>query len=180
LRSKSRLPQINDRILADKLQVISEKGENFGVITKDDALLKSQAAGLDLVVISDSGPDGVPVAKIMDFGKGLYSKKKKFSEGKKKQKAVKVKEIKVRPKISDHDFLTKLNQGIKFLTEGKRLKVTVMFRGRENANKKELGPQMFDKVSQTLNASDKIPSKNLVSEKTVGTGQFWSRVYYIK
>ena len=180
MKNKVNLPQINERILATQLQLITDLGENIGVVTKERALQLASDAGMDLVLISNDGADGVPVAKIMDFGKVIYAKKKKMSEGKKKQKVVKVKELKLRPKISDHDFLTKLNQGVGFLKSGMRLKVTVQFRGRENSNRNELGSQMFSKVDQMLKENPDIPQAALMMEKDSAPGQFWSRVYYLK
>ena len=150
MKNKVNLPQINERILATQLQLITDAGDNIGVVTKERALQLAHDAGMDLVLIANEGADGVPVAKLMDFGKVIYAKKKKMSEGKKKQKVVKVKELKLRPKISDHDFSTKLNQGVGFLKSGMRLKITVQFRGRENSNRNELGAHMFNKINPIL------------------------------
>ena len=84
-------------------------------------------------MIVESGKEGVPVVKIMDFGKALYEKKKKQHEAKKHQKLIQVKEVKISPKIGEHDFQTKMRQAMDFLNEGKRLKITLFFKGRENA-----------------------------------------------
>lgn len=177
---KSKLPLINERIYASRLQVINEAGENLGVLSRDQALALARETGQDLVLISEGATDSMPIAKIMDFGKSLYAKKKKMSEGKKKQKVIKVKELKLRPKIGEHDFITKLNQGIGFLKDGNRLKVTVQFRGRENANRQELGSQMFARVDHILQACPDFPASALASEKEAVVGQFWSRIYYLK
>ncbi|HLB93657.1 MAG TPA: translation initiation factor IF-3 [Candidatus Babeliales bacterium] len=180
MKNKVNLPQINERILATQLQLITDAGDNIGVVTKERALQLAHDAGMDLVLIANEGADGVPVAKLMDFGKVIYAKKKKMSEGKKKQKVVKVKELKLRPKISDHDFSTKLNQGVGFLKSGMRLKITVQFRGRENSNRNELGAHMFNKIDQMLKDNPNIPHAALMMEKDSSPGQFWSRVYYLK
>jgi len=124
-------PNINEHIRTPQLQVITHEGENVGVIARNQALRMADDAGLDLVVINDAGPEGVPIAKIMDHGKVLYEKKKKQSEGK-KQHTIQVKEIKLRPKIGEHDFQTKIKQAVSFLKSGKRVKVSLFFRGREN------------------------------------------------
>ena len=114
----------------------------------------------------------------MDFGRLQYDKKKKSTDAKKKQKQIKIKEIKLRPKIGIHDFDTKLKQGLEFLDEGKRLKVTAMFRGRENASKEELGKELFDRVHLVL--IEKFGESNLISEGDSKAGSFWSKVSYIK
>ncbi|HLB41211.1 MAG TPA: translation initiation factor IF-3 [Candidatus Babeliales bacterium] len=177
---KSKLPLINERIFASRLQLITEAGENLGTVTRDQALAIARETGQDLVLISDGGTEGLPIAKVMDFGKTVYAKKKKLSESKKKQKVIKVKELKLRPKIGEHDFTTKLNQGIAFLKDGNRLKVTVQFRGRENTNRQELGGQMFARIDQALQSCPELPAGAVMSEKEAAMGQFWSRIYYLK
>lgn len=172
------LPQINERIKFDTLQVINFDGQNLGVISKASAVSIAEEAGLDLVLISETGAEGAAVAKIMDFGKSLYDKKKKMSEAKKKQKVIKIKEIKLRPKIGVGDYETKINRGVDFLESGMRLKVTIMFRGRENAHKKVLGDELFGRVHQSL--VERLGEANLVSEGESKAGNFWSKVYYIK
>ncbi len=169
---------INDRIRAPKLQVITDSGENLGVIDRFKALAIAKESSLDLVLLSDSGAEGVPVAKIMDFGKLLYEKKKKKNEAKKHQKVIQIKEIKFRPKIGDHDLLTKMNQAIQFLEEGKRVKCTIAFRGRENITKDERGEEFFKKIDEML--ASRGFSDNLVTEQDAKIGQIWSRIYYIK
>lgn len=177
-KTNKSLPVINERIKVDQLQLIDHMGQNLGVISRAAALAIADEAGLDLVLISDTGSEGVPVAKVMDFGKLQYDKRKKTTDSKKKQKVIKIKEIKLRPKIGIHDFDTKLKQGTEFLEDGKRLKVTAMFRGRENASKEELGKELFDRVSLVL--TEKFGESNLVSEADSKAGSFWSKVYYIK
>lgn len=172
------MPIINEKIRFDQLQCIDARGQNLGIISRSMALELAVEAGLDLVLISETGSEGAPVAKIMDFGKLQYDKKKKSSEAKKKQKLIKVKEIKLRPKIGQHDFDTKLNQGVEFLEDGKHLKVTLMFRGRENANRDELGKELLLRVDQTL--ANHFGEANVVSEADSKAGSFWSKVYYIK
>ena len=95
---------VNEKIRFDKMQVISQDGENFGVISRAEALQAARIAGLDLVLLTQSGTDGLPVAKIMDYGKALYAKKKQAADSKKSQKTIQIKEMKFRPKIGDHDF----------------------------------------------------------------------------
>mgnify|MGYP000892755820 CR=1 FL=1 len=177
-KTNKSLPNINERIKVEQLQLIDHNGQNLGIISRAAALAIADEAGLDLVLISDTGSEGVPVAKIMDFGRLQYDKKKKSTDAKKKQKQIKIKEIKLRPKIGLHDFETKLKQGVEFLNEGKRLKVTAMFRGRENAIKDELGKELFERVHLVL--VDRFGESNLISEADSKAGSFWSKVYYIK
>jgi translation initiation factor IF-3 len=177
-KRRENAPSVNDRIRATKLQVITHTGENLGVIPKADALRIAQEANLDLVLIAESGGLGEPVAKIMDFGKNLYEKKKKQQQQKKNQKEIQIKEVKMRPKIGEHDYETKINQAIKFLGEGKRLKITLTFRGRERATKRERGQMLFDKITATLSARDLLDS--LIIENGSTEGAFWSKFYMLK
>jgi translation initiation factor IF-3 len=165
---------INEFIKADRMQVISSDGENLGVLTKKEALRVAQEAGMDLVVLTDK--DGEVIAKIMDFGKNLYAKKKKAAENKKKQKIVKVKELKLKPKIGEHDYKTKFNQAVGFLNEGNRVKVTLVFRGREASMKEERGAAMFDKIDADFVQA----GLQVISETDTNTHAIWSKIYYLK
>jgi translation initiation factor IF-3 len=171
------MPLINEHIRAPRLQVITHEGQNVGVIDKQQALRLSQAAELDLVLISDQGSEGVPVAKIMDYGKVLYEKKKKSVEAKKKQKLVQVKEIQIRPKIGAHDFQTKIKRAVQFLDEGKHVKIALVFRGREMATKDERGTELFEKVDQAL---QDLGATDLAYERESKMGSTWARIYYKK
>ena len=175
---KEVLPLINEQIRATTVQLIDGDGANVGVVARAQALQMAEQAGLDLVLLSDSGKDGVPVVKIMDLGKALYEKKKKQTEAKKHQKVIQIKEIKIRPKIGEHDYQTKIKQAIDFLKDGKRLKITLFFKGRENATKDERGVEIFDKVNQSF--EEHGIAKNLIHEKDTRLGQYWSRIYYLK
>jgi len=114
----------------------------------------------------------------MDFGKALYEKKKKLAKAKKHQKVIQVKEVKMRPKISEHDFLTKIRRMVEFLRDGKRVKVTLSFRGRENILKAEHGAGIFEKVDKTLD--DMGLAGSFAHEGESSMGQLWSRIYYLK
>ncbi len=169
---------VNEKIRAPQVQLITHEGENVGIVSRFDALKRADAAGLDLVMISEEGREGVPVVKIMDFGKVLYEKKKKQTESKKHQKTIQVKEIKLSPKIGEHDYQTKIKQALQFLQEGKRVKVTLFFKGREMMTKEERGAEMFDKVNKSFEAS--YSKDDLAQEKDAKLGQLWSRIYYLK
>tara|TARA_B100000959_G_C14696174_1_gene506844 strand:- start:18 stop:473 length:456 start_codon:yes stop_codon:yes gene_type:complete len=127
--------------------LISEDGEQLGVVAIDVALQKAEDVGLDLMEVApDAKP---PVCKIVDHGKLKYEEKKKQQQSKKKQHIVKVKEIRLRPRIEDHDLMTKLNHGRKFLQDGAKLKVTLMFRGRE-LSRIDLGTKVMERVLEEL------------------------------
>jgi len=124
-----------------------------GIVSLGEAKSKASAAGMDLVEIApDAKP---PVCKILDFGKFRYEKQKKQKLNKKKQHVVQVKEIRLRPNTGDHDLLTKLTKAKKFLENGSKLKVTILFRGREMA-KQEMGLALLNRVSEILDEIAKV------------------------
>lgn len=170
------LPLINDGIRFPRVQLITHDGQNVGVISRMDALRMAHEAGLDLVLIADQGAEGAPVVKIMDFGKALYAKKKKQQDAKKHQKVIQIKEIKMRPKIGEHDYQTKVNQAIQFLKEGKRLKVTLMFRGRELGLQQERGMDLLHKIDKAFAEA----GLSVVMEKETRMGPIWFRMYFLK
>lgn len=169
---------INQQIRAEHVQLITQDGENIGTISRNQALRQAEEAGLDLVLIAQSGKDGIPVVKIMDFGKVLYEKKKKTLEAKKHQKVIQIKEIKMSPKIGEHDYQTKIKQAVQFLTSGKRVKITLSFRGREIATKDARGSELFAKIEKSFEEHDW--SSNLLQEQDSKMGKMWSRIYYLK
>ncbi|MGZ6250821.1 MAG: translation initiation factor IF-3 [Candidatus Chromulinivorax sp.] len=176
MKKESRKNLINDQIVADNVQVISADGQNLGVVPLKKALELATLARLDLVLLDEL--DGkTPLVKVMDFGKNLYAKKKKLAEGKKKQKVIKTKELKIRPKIGLHDYQTKLKQGIQFLEDGNKLKITLTFRGREVNLRDERGQEMFDQVDKTFQEAGLV---NIAQENDLKAGPLWSRVYYLK
>ena len=139
--------KINEDIRADQVRLISEKGEQLGVKSLSDAIEIAKDVGLDLIEIAPNAKP--PVAKILNYGKLKYEEKKKAHANKKKQHVVKVKEIRVRPRIDDHDLETKVNLGRKFLTDGCKLKVTLMYRGRE-LSRTDLGLDVLNRVIEML------------------------------
>ena len=171
-------PLINRKIRAENVQLIDQSGTNVGTISRNQALRQAEEAGLDLVMITPKGKEGIPVVKIMDYGKVLYEKKKKRAEAKKHQKVIQIKEIKMRPKIGEHDYQTKIKHAIQFLKSGKRVKITLSFRGRENITKEARGAELFRKVDVSF--AEAGLAKNLVAERDTKMGRFWSRVYYLK
>ena len=116
-----------------EVRVITDDGTQLGVITRDDALDKARAAGLDLVEVAPQ--EKPPVCRIMDYGKFKYQQKKRLSKGHTHQS--KNKEIRLRPKIGEHDFVTKRERARKFLSDRDKVVCSVIFRGRENAHVEE-------------------------------------------
>jgi translation initiation factor IF-3 len=155
--AKKAKARVNEDITADQVRLISEKGEQLGIIPLEEALENAQQAGLDLIEISpDTDP---PVCKLVDYGKLKYEKKKKAHLSKKKQHVVKLKEIRLRPRIDSHDLETKMNMGRKFLKDGCKLKVTLMFRGRE-MSRLDLGDIVMEKVVEMLKDIAAIEKQN--------------------
>ncbi len=120
---------MNEEIKAPQVRVIDEKGVQLGILSKRDALREAEMRELDLVEVAPNATP--PVCRIMDYGKYRYEQKRRAREAKRKQHVIVVKEIKLRPKINKHDFEYKLKHIREFLEEGNKVKVSVVFRGRE-------------------------------------------------
>jgi translation initiation factor IF-3 len=130
-----------------EVRLIDENGAQVGVVETGEARRRAYDAGLDLVEVSpDARP---PVCKIMDYGKFKYEQSKRERKARKKQHVMHLKEVKLRPKIDDHDYDFKMTHAREFLTHRDKVKVTVTFRGREMAHQ-ELGHQMLQKVIANL------------------------------
>ena len=132
-------------------------GEQLGVVLTSDALDRAEEYGLDLMEVAPNSDP--PVCKIVNYGKLKYEEKKKLQNSKKKQHVIKVKEIRFRPRIGDHDLMTKVNMGRKFLDEGFKLKITLMFRGRE-LSRVDLGKDVMNKVLEKLSDVAEIEKDN--------------------
>ena len=120
---------MNEKIRAREIRVIGEDGEQFGILTVNEALALAAEKSLDLVEISPNATP--PVCKIMDYGKFKYEKTKKEKENKKKQKNVVIKEIRIKPHIDEHDKETKISQIEKFIAKEHKVKVSLRLTGRE-------------------------------------------------
>lgn len=138
---------INEQIRDREVRVVSEDGEQLGVMAIKDAMKLAQDAELDLVKIAPTAKP--PVCKIIDYGKYRYELARKEKEAKKKQKTMDVKEIRLSPNIDDNDLNTKANQARKFLEKGDKVKVSLRFRGREMAHM-NMGRQILDRFYHTL------------------------------
>ena len=136
-------PRFNEFITAPRVRVIDENGENLGIMLTAEAIEQAAEVGLDLVEVSPNADP--PVAKFLDVGKYKYEAQKKANLARKTQKTQEIKEIKMRPNIDDHDYLTKMKKVQDFLTEGDKVKVTLRFRGRELAHG-ELGMRLLQRV----------------------------------
>ncbi|MBC6004299.1 MAG: translation initiation factor IF-3 [Paeniclostridium sp.] len=138
---------INDEIRDKEIRVLSETGEQLGIMSSRDAQIIANNKNLDLVKISPNA--NPPVCKIMDYGKYKYEQARKEKESKKKQKVVTVKEVRLRPGIETNDLNTKANQAMKFLKKGDKVKVELRFRGRELGHK-DLGKQVMLKFIELV------------------------------
>lgn len=140
-------PRVNRDILADEVRVIDEEGEQMGILSVEDAVLAAEDRDLDLVEVAPNSKP--PVCKIMDYGRYKYTQQKKGKEAKKRQKTVEVKEVKMRIKIDQHDYTFKKNHAERFLLDGNKAKVTIMFRGREVTHP-DLGRKLLERVANEL------------------------------
>jgi len=140
-------PRINDRIRVPQVRLVGVEGEQIGVVDIDEALRLAIEADLDLVEVApDAQP---PVCKIMDFGKYKYEAAQKAREARKNQTHIVVKEMKLRPKIDSHDYETKKGHVIRFLKSGDKVKITIMFRGREQS-RPELGYKLLQRLAEDV------------------------------
>ena len=142
--------RINGEIRIREVRVTSATGEQLGIMPTREALRMAEEQHLDLVEVAPKAKP--PVCRIMDFGKYRYEQQKRDKEAKKKQKTITIKEVKLRPHIEQHDFDVKLKNAVKFLGEGNKVKVTIMFRGRELSHP-ELGKEVLGRVAETLGDS---------------------------
>ena len=127
--------------------MIDEAGEQLGIMRPEDALRDAEAQGLDLVEVAPNA--NPPVCRLIDYGKYRYQQSKRLKEARKNQHVIVVKEIKYRPKISDHDFDFKTNHVREFLDAGNKVKLTIMFRGREMAHP-EFGKDLLERVVEDV------------------------------
>ena len=139
--------RINDEIRAREVRVITADGEQLGIMSGRAAQQLAVERHLDLVEIAPTAKP--PVCKIMDYGKFRYEQQKREKEARKKQKTFDIKEVKLRPGIEDHDFNVKYKNAVRFLEDGDKVKVTIMFRGRELSHP-ELGEVLLNKMAQQL------------------------------
>ena len=156
--------RINDRIRARQVRLIGSDGTQFGVKALPEALQIAREQGLDLVEVAAAADP--PVCKIMDHGKYKYEQDQRRKESKRKASNVVIKEMKFRPKIDGHDYTTKMKHVERFLEEGSKVKLTIMFRGREMAHP-ELGRRILERVAEQvgelaiIESSPKLDGRNM-------------------
>ncbi len=145
--------RINSRIRSREVRVVGEEGEQLGVLSIQDALRRAEEAGLDLVEVAPTAAP--PVCRIMDYSRYKYEQEKREKEARKKQKVIHIKEIRMGPKIGEHDYQFKLRNLEEFLKRGDKVKVSMMFRGREMAHM-DLGRKILDRVSSDVSSIGEI------------------------
>ena len=156
--------QINDEIRDREVRLISDTGEQLGIMSAREALAKAEEANLDLVKISPTA--NPPVCKLMDYGKFKFEQTKREKEARKNQHVVEIKEVRMSPSIDVNDFNVKLRNAQKFLAEGNRVKVTVRFRGREMAHT-DIGRDLLLKFAEqcgevaTLDKDPKLDGRHM-------------------
>lgn len=156
---------INEEIRDKEIRLVDADGSQLGVMSSKDAQNLALSKNLDLVKIAPKAEP--PVCKIMDFGKYKFELAKKEKEAKKNQHIVNIKEVRISPTIDDHDFNTKVNNAIKFLKSGDKVKVTVRFRGREVTHS-SLGHTLLERFSQAVTEfgvvekRPKLEGKNMI------------------
>jgi translation initiation factor IF-3 len=139
--------RINERIRVPEVRLVGPNGETVGIVPTDQALKLAQEADLDLVEIAPQGRP--PVCKLMDYGKFKYENAQKAREARRNQTNVIIKEMKLRPKIDAHDYETKKGHVVRFLKAGDKVKVTIMFRGREQS-RPELGFRLLQRLAEDV------------------------------
>ena len=140
-------PRINDRIRVPEVRLVGPAGEQVGIVRIEDALRLAVEADLDLVEVAPMAKP--PVCKLMDFGKFKYEAALKERESRKNQTHTVIKEMKLRPKIDQHDYETKKGHVERFLKAGDKVKITIMFRGREQS-RPELGLRLLAKLAEDV------------------------------
>ena len=155
---------MNRQIRISPLRVIAADGAQLGIMEVDAALAAAQEQGLDLVEVAPTARP--PVVRIMDYGKFKFEQAKMARVAKKKQHVIHLKEVKYRPGIDDHDFDTKTRHARRFLEEGNKVKVTLMYRGRQIAHP-ELGKLVVDRVASELADIAKVESDAKMEGKSM-------------
>ena len=172
--------RVNREIRVREVRVIADDGEQLGILPIQEALRAAEERSLDLVEVAPQAEP--PVCKIMDFGKYKYEQAKKTHESKKHQKVILLKEVKMRPGTDVHDYNFKLNHAKRFLGEGNKVKVTVVFRGREMAHT-ELGAVLLNRVAADIAESGNIEQmpkqegRTLPSRRSKKSWKLWRSLF---
>lgn len=150
--------RINERIRVPQVRLIGEDGQQLGIVDTAEALRRAQEANLDLVEVAPNAKP--PVARLLDYSKYRYEQEQKQKAARKHQQQVNVREIKLRPKIADNDYKTKKGHVERFLKHNDKVKITIMFRGREQAHP-ERGRALLQKLYEDLDGLATIESEPL-------------------
>jgi translation initiation factor IF-3 len=162
--SEFRELRVNRRIRVPQVRLLGSDGSQLGIVNTADALKKAQEEDLDLVEISPAA--NPPVCKLIDYGKYKYIQKKRAQEAKKKQIVIHLKEVKLRPTTDEHDFQFKMRHLQRFLEEGNKAKITIVFRGREVAYS-SLGRNLMDRIVGLVKDKAKIESSPRMEGKAM-------------
>ncbi len=147
------------------MRVVGEAGEQLGVMATPDAIKRAEEAGLDLVEVA---PTAVPpVCRIIDYSKYKYEQEKREKEARKKQRVIHIKEIRMGPKIGEHDYQFKLHNLEEFLKRGDKVKVTMMFKGREMSHM-DLGRKILDRLASDISAVGEIEESPRLEGRIIG------------
>jgi translation initiation factor IF-3 len=158
-------PRINDRIRVPEVRLVGPNGEQVGIVRIEDAMRLAEEADLDLVEVAPMARP--PVAKLMDYGKFKYESAVKAREARKNQAQTVIKEMKLRPKIDVHDYETKKGHVVRFLKEGDKVKITIMFRGREQS-RPEMGARLLQRLAEDVvelgfvESAPKLDGRNMI------------------
>ncbi len=163
-RQQGPTTRANHQIKAKQVRVIAPDDEQIGILEIEEAMRHAEELGLDLVEVSPNSDP--PVCRIMDFGQYKYQQSKKAHEAKKHQKVTHLKEIKLRPKTEEHDYRFKLKHAMEFVEAGDKVKVTIMFRGREMTHQ-ELGRRLMDKFVAEIEELAQIESPPKMEGRTL-------------
>lgn len=157
---------MNNKIFAKSVQVISNDGQNLGIMPTSQALQMAMDLGLDLVEINAN--NATPITKIMDYGKFKYEQKKRASEARKNQKTIEMKEVWVKPFIEENDLNIKMKKIFEFLDSGNKVKIAVMTRGSKKvlARGKDAIPELFARILEIIGDRGTLESKSKPDERT--------------
>lgn len=156
--------RVNERIRIREVRLVDENGQQVGVVPTAHALEMARDRGLDLVEVA---PNAIPpVCRLMDYGKYRYEQSRKERESRKHQTTVELKEVRIRPKIDDHDLETKGRHAAKFLDAGDKVKVSVLFRGREMAHP-EIGRGLLDQLIELLRSHGSVEQTPKIEGRTM-------------
>lgn len=156
--------RVNERIRIREVRLVDENGQQVGVVPTVQALEMARDRGLDLVEVA---PNAIPpVCRLMDYGKYRYEQSRKERESRRNQTIVELKEVRIRPKIDDHDLETKGRQAAKFLDAGDKVKVSVLFRGREMAHP-DIGKGLLDQLVESLSSHGSVEQAPKIEGRTM-------------